>query len=66
MNNGQMDSGNEIQTKHLPRWLREAINKSQSGWLGPEFEYRTFQVRVQCVTTAPSHLVAQFLFRGID
>ena len=30
------------------------------------FELGTSQIRVQCVTTAPSHSVAQFSFHGID
>ena len=42
------------------------MKKSQSGWWGPGFEFGTSQIQVQCVTTAPPHSVAHFLFRGID
>ena len=66
MNNGQMNRANENPTQYLPWRLKEAMIKSQSGWLGPGFELGTSQIRVQCVTTAPPHSVAQFLFRTID
>ena len=66
MNNGQMERGNENPIQHLPWRQREAMKKSQSGWLGPGFEIGTSQIRVQCVNTAPPSEVAQFLFRRID
>ena len=66
MNNGQMERGNENPTQHLPWRLREAMKKSQSGWLGPGFELGTSQIRVQSLTIAPPHSVAQFLFRTVD
>ena len=66
MNNGQMDRGNENPIQHLPWWLTEAMKKSQSGCLGPGFELGISQIRVQCVTTALPHSVAQFLFRRTD
>ena len=66
MNNGQMVRSNENAIQYLPWWLREAMKKSQSGWFGPGFELGTSQTRVQSVTTAPPHWVAQFLFRRID
>ena len=62
MNNGQMERGNENPTQNLPWRLRKAMKKSQSGWLGPGFELGTFQIRVECVTTAPPHSVEQFCF----
>ena len=54
MNNGQMDRSNENTTQYLPWWLREAMKISQSGWLEPGFELGTFQIRVECVATAPT------------
>ena len=66
MNNGQMDRGNENPSQHLPLWLREAMLKSQPGWLGPGFELEISQIRVQCVATAPPNSVAQFLFHRIS
>ena len=64
-NYGQMDRGNENPTQHFPWWLREAMIKSHSAWLGPGFELGISQIRVQYVATAPSNSVAQFLFRII-
>ena len=66
MNNGQMDRSNENTTQYLPWWLREAMKKSQSGWLEPGFELGTLQIGVECVTTAPPHSVERFLFRRKD
>ena len=66
MNNGQMDLGNENPTQYLPSGLREAMIKSHPAWLGSGFELGISQIRVQCVATAPSNLVAQFLFRRIS
>ena len=66
MNNDQMDRGNENPTQHIIWWLREAMIKSQPGWLGPGFELGTSQIRVECVATAPTNSVAQFLFRRIS
>ena len=66
MDNSQMDRGNENPTQYLPWWLREAMIKSQSGWLGPGFELGVSQIRVQCVATAPPNSVAQFLIRRIS
>ena len=66
MNNGQMDRGNENPTQNFPWWLREAMIKSQPGWLGLGFELGISKIRVQCVATAPTNSVAQFLFRRIS
>ena len=63
MNNGQMDRSNENKTQYVPWWLREAMKISQSGWLEPGCELETFQIRVECVTTAPTwfSLLVDFL-----
>ena len=65
MNKGQMDRSNENTTSIcLDDWgkpWKNPVRLVGSGiWIG------TAQIRVQCVTTAPPHPVAQFLFRRID
>ena len=56
MNNGQMESGNENPTQHLPWWLWKTTKKPQSGWSAPGFEPGTSQMRVSCITTEPPRL----------
>ena len=45
---------------------REAMIKSQPDWLGPGVELGISQIRVQCVATAPTNSVGQFLLRRIS
>ena len=63
MNNGQMDSGNENPTQHLPWWLRKTTKKPQSAWPAPGFEPGTSRMRVSCVTTEPPRSVNCLCYR---